>query len=143
MPAEVRTTVRLEGLESALPVGLALVKVRVKYWTSSIFQTETIIAACTASPSGRGFAFLPSLDGGGRGVADFWSEMTTSTHTSCTVVRARFDLLSLGREGLKGAGLAFGVVCADSSVASAAPSTSPPVSPHACFQMESRKSWQN
>lgn len=71
MPVDVRTTVRLEGLELALPVGFALVNVRVKYWMSSISQTEMIMEACMASPSGRGLDFFPSRGGGGRGVPGF------------------------------------------------------------------------
>lgn len=101
---------RLEGVGLALlGPGLALVKVRVKYCTSSMFQTEMIMVAWMASLSGRGFSLRPSLDGEGREVPFLRSEMIVSTETSCTVVRAKLDLLSFGREGLEDSEFGLGV----------------------------------
>ena len=79
-------TVRLDGLMPVV-VGApaALVNVRVKYFTSSRAQIDTIIVAC------KGDFEDFSLAEGGSCVA-LWSgcEMITSTDASTTVVEARF-----------------------------------------------------
>lgn len=102
-----RLTTRLEGRAAlAAVVVVALVKVNVKYWVSSILQIEMIQEAWKARFCECFLSFLVTTPRGPRDSG----EMTTSIETSCTVVRAKFVVLKGGNGGFGGEAVwSFGV----------------------------------